>query len=144
MSKLTGIVSLAGVICLIFGSALAQSQSSVSETAESRAVEAPEEASCPVSEVAGRPSSLGVCIGDRGCLRGAVVEPVGGEGMREAGTYEAVQVGHVMDVPSRISQLNGVGAAIHPLHANFHGGPPVWDWEDQATHRGLGAQERQP
>ena len=66
--------------------------------------------------------------------------------MGEARTYEAVQVGDVVDVPSRISQLNGVGAAIHTLHANLHGGPPVWDYwmDDQATHRGLGAQERQP
>src|SRR5207249_6465995 len=80
------------------------------------------------------------------CLRGAVVEPVRGEGMREAGTYETVQVGDVEEVPSRIGQLDGVGAAVRALHADLHGGPPVCEYwmEDQATHRGLGAQERQP
>ena len=66
--------------------------------------------------------------------------------MREAGTYEAVQVGDMEDVPSRIGKLDGVGATLGTLHANLHGGPPAWEYwmDDQATHRGLGAQERQP
>jgi len=65
--------------------------------------------------------------------------------MREAGTYEAVQVGDMEDVQSQIRKVDGVRGTPGTLHPNFHGCPPAWEyWMDEATHRGLGAQERQP